>query len=154
MQWSDEAGGGFSTADPSRFPAQLPEGEYGPLAVNAAAQRRDPDSLLNWFERLIRRRKELPTIGFGEWRVVPTDERAVFAHRCDWEGSTVVAIHNFAPEPCRLDVSLEGCDDIVGLDDLLGTERIELDGPEFDLTLEGYGYRWFLVRRKGQRLPP
>ncbi|HEX2273614.1 MAG TPA: alpha-amylase family protein [Acidimicrobiales bacterium] len=154
MQWSDEAGGGFSTADPSRFPAQLPEGEYGPLAVNAAAQRRDADSLLNWFERLIRRRKELPTIGFGEWRVVPTDERAVFAHRCDWEGSTVVAIHNFAPEPCRLDVSLEGCDDIVGLDDLLGTERIELDAPEFDLTLEGYGYRWFLVRRKGQRRPP
>jgi trehalose synthase len=154
MQWSDEAGGGFSTADPSRFPAQLPEGEYGPLAVNAAAQRRDPDSLLNWFERLIRRRKELPTIGFGEWRVIPTEPRAVFAHRCDWDGSTVVAVHNFSPEPCRVDVPLEGCDDIVGLDDLLGSERMELDRPEFELTLEGYGYRWLLVRRAGQRLPP
>jgi maltose alpha-D-glucosyltransferase/alpha-amylase len=154
MQWSDEPGGGFSTADPSRFPAQLPEGQYGPLAVNAAGQRRDPDSLLNWFERLIRRRKELPTIGFGEWQVVPTEPRSVFAHRCDWGGSTVVAIHNFSPEPCRLDVPLEGFEDVAALDDLLGSERIELDRPEFEVTLAGYGYRWLLVRRKGQRLPP
>ena len=154
MQWSDEPGGGFSTADPSRFPAQPPEGEYGPLAVNVASQRRDPDSLLNWFERLTRRRKELPVIGFGEWRVVPTEPRAVLAHRCDWNGSTVVAVHNFSPEPCPLKVPLEGCDDIVGLDDLLGSQHVALDTPELDLTLEGYGYRWFLVRRAGQRRVP
>ncbi|HEX2043178.1 MAG TPA: alpha-amylase family protein [Acidimicrobiales bacterium] len=154
MQWSDEPGSGFSTADPSRFPARLPDGEYGPLAVNAAAQRRDPDSLLNWFERLIRRRKELPTIGFGEWRVIPTEPRAVFAHRCDWDGSTVVAVHNFSPEPSRVHVPLQGDEDVVGLDDLLGRERVQLDRPEFELTLEGYGYRWLLVRRRGQRLPP
>ena len=154
MQWSDEPGGGFSTTDAARFPAQLPEGEYGPLAVNVAAQRRDPDSLLNWFERLIRRRKELPTIGFGEWRVVPTEPRSVLAHRCDWDGSTVVALHNFSPEPCRLKVPVEDCNDAVGLDDLLGHDHVELDTPEFDLALEGYGYRWFLVRRAGQRLTP
>ncbi|HEX2023799.1 MAG TPA: alpha-amylase family protein [Acidimicrobiales bacterium] len=154
MQWSDEPGGGFSTADPSRFPAQLPEGEYGPLAVNAASQRRDPDSLLNWFERLIRRRKELPMIGFGEWRVVPTEPRPVLAHRCDWDGSTVVAVHNLSPEPCRFDVALEGCDDIVGLDDLLGRDHRQLDTPQFEVTLDGYGYRWFLVRRAGQRVTP
>ncbi len=154
MQWSDEPGAGFSTADPSRFPAQLAGGEYGPLAVNVASQRRDPDSLLNWFERLIRRRKEVPAIGFGEWRVVPSEPRAVLAHRCDWHRSTVVALHNFSPEPCRLKVPLEGCEDAEGIDDLLGREHVELDRPELDLTLEGYGYRWFLVRRAGQRLTP
>ncbi|HEV3401411.1 MAG TPA: alpha-glucosidase C-terminal domain-containing protein, partial [Acidimicrobiales bacterium] len=99
-------------------------------------------------------RKELPTIGFGEWCVVPTEPRSVLAHRCDWNGSTVVAVHNFSPEPCRFDVELEGCDDIVGLDDLLGRDHRQLDMPRFEVTLDGYGYRWFLVRRAGQRLTP
>ncbi len=33
----------------------MTEGAFGPEHVNAAALRGDPDSLLKWFERLIRR---------------------------------------------------------------------------------------------------
>ena len=76
MQWSSEAGGGFSTADPSTFPAAVAEGEYGPLAVNVADQRRDPESLLNWFERMIRRRRETPELGLGTWAVIDNDTPA------------------------------------------------------------------------------
>src|SRR6185295_8916207 len=35
----------------------------------ALAQRRDPQSLLNWMERIIRMRKEHPAIGWGDWRI-------------------------------------------------------------------------------------
>ena len=38
-------------APPSRLRPPRVEGQFGPLAVNVAAQRRDPDSLLNWMER-------------------------------------------------------------------------------------------------------
>jgi maltose alpha-D-glucosyltransferase / alpha-amylase len=38
-------------------------GPYGFEHVNVAEQRRDPNSLLNWTERLIRMRKEVPEIG-------------------------------------------------------------------------------------------
>jgi maltose alpha-D-glucosyltransferase/alpha-amylase len=155
MQWSDEAGAGFSTAEPARFPRPLTGGEFGPLAVNVAAQRRDPGSLLNWFERLIRRRRETPELGLGTWSVIPNKARPVLAHRCDWEDATVVAVHNFSAEPCRLDLPLDGLDDAVGADDLLDElGEHPLDGPSLSLTLEGYGYRWLRIRRKGQRRQP
>jgi trehalose synthase len=155
MQWSDEPGAGFSTADPERFPGPVTEGEYGPLAVNVAAQRREPGSLLNWFERLIRRRRETPEFGLGTWSVITTDEPAVLAHRCDWDASTVVAVHNLGAEPCRLAIPLDGIDDVAGAADLLdGTGEQPLDEPTLHLTLEPYGYRWFRIRRAGQRLTP
>ena len=65
MQWADERNAGFSTATPSRLARPVVEGRFGPMAVNAADQRRDPDSLLNWMERLIRRRRECPEFGWG-----------------------------------------------------------------------------------------
>ena len=66
MQWSGEANAGFSTAAQEKLRRPVVAGDdYGPSAVNVADQRRDPDSLLNWMERLIRTRKECPEIGWG-----------------------------------------------------------------------------------------
>ena len=64
MQWSRDRHGGFTTA---RRPIRRVVGDpiYGYAQVNVADQRRDPNSLLNWTERLIRTRKECPEIG---WR--------------------------------------------------------------------------------------
>jgi len=155
MQWSDEPGAGFSTARPRRFPNPVTTGEFGPLAVNVVAARRESDSLLNWFERLMRRRRETPELGLGTWSVIANDQPAVLAHRCDWDGSTIVAVHNFGPEPCRLDLPLDGIDDAVGAEDLLdGAGEHPLDGPVLQLTLDGYGYQWLRIRREGQRLAP
>jgi trehalose synthase len=157
MQWSDEDGAGFSTAPPERFPAPPTDGEYGPLAVNVADQRRDPHSLLNWFERLIRRRRETPELGVGTWRTIATDVDAVLVHRCDWEGATTVAVHNFSPDPCRVTFPLEDVDDLpapVALQDLLDGAVEELDGRQVTLQLDRYGYRWLRIQRQGQRRTP
>ncbi len=79
MQWSAERHGGFSTAEDAKdLRRPVTEGAFGPAHVNVAAQRRDPDSLLNWFERLIRRRRECPEIGFGKLDAA-RDGRAVRA---------------------------------------------------------------------------
>jgi len=155
MQWSGEPGAGFSTASEDSFPTPLVAGEYGPLAVNVTDQRRDDGSLLNWFERLIRRRRETPEMGLGSWQVIETEPTSVLAHRCDWDDGTVVAVHNFAPEPCRVEVPLDGLDDAVGADDLLdGAGEHPLDEPVLHLTLDGYGYQWFRIRREGQQVTP
>jgi trehalose synthase len=154
MQWSDEKNAGFSTAAARRLPAPLVEGEFGPMAVNVARERRDADSLLNWFERVIRRRKESPEIGWGTWALVPTAERSVFAHRCDWQDSTLVAVHNFSPEPVATSVSLD-VPDCEGLTDLLGDgDFAPTDGRKIELKLDGYGFKWLRVRRTGQRVSP
>ena len=71
MQWSDEPQGGFSTAEKTVLPV-IDTGVYAFGNVNVAVQRRDPDSLLNWTERLIRMRKECPEIGWGSCKVLHT----------------------------------------------------------------------------------
>ena len=48
--------------------------------VNVAKQRRDPNSMLNWTERIIRMRKEVPEIGWGDFKVITARDPAVLAH--------------------------------------------------------------------------
>jgi hypothetical protein len=102
----------------------------------------------------MRRRNETPEWGFGGWQVVKSDARPVLVHRCDWEGSTVVGVHSFSPEPQRVSFTLDGGDDPVALDDLLDGDRHPLDGPQVTLDLPRYGYRWFRVLRRGGRITP
>ena len=155
MQWSAEPSAGFSTADPGSLTRPLPEGAFSPLAVNVADQRRDQGSLLNWFERLIRRRRETPELGMGTCSVIRNDQPGVLAHRCDWDGSTVVAVHNFGADACRLDLPLDGIDDPAGADDLLdGSPEQALDGGVLTVTLPAFGYRWLRIRRQDERVSP
>jgi maltose alpha-D-glucosyltransferase/alpha-amylase len=150
MQWSAEPKAGFTTADkPCR-----PLVEDGPFAfgeLNVTTQRRDPDSLLNWMERLIRRRRECPELGWGVWSLLDAGDSAVFAQRSDWEDSTVVAVHSFAGRDARARLVVEGDGALV---DLFEHEEHELDAGEVTVDLAPYGARWFRVRRPGRRLPP
>jgi maltose alpha-D-glucosyltransferase/alpha-amylase len=149
MQWSADRNGGFSTVeDPSRLRRPLPTGEFGPERVNVAAHRRDPQSLLNWFERLIRRRRECPELGFGALELLETGAPNVLAHRCDWEGSTVVAVHELAGRATEVPLPVTDGAALVDLAD-----EAEHDLP-VTLSLDAYAARWFRVRRPGVRLPP
>jgi maltose alpha-D-glucosyltransferase/alpha-amylase len=149
MQWSGEPGAGFTTAaEPCRpLPA---DGPFGYPEVNVARQRRDPGSLLNWMERLIRRRRECPELGWGEWSLLEQDDPAVLVHRADWDGSTIVAVHNLAARATQARIAL-GADGVLA--DLFGADDAELDG-ELTLALEPYGHRWFRLRRPGARIAP
>ena len=145
MQWSGEPQGGFTKSDKPTKPL-IDEGPYGYERINAAVQRRDPESLLNWTERIIRMRKEVPEIGWGDFEVLKMRDPAVLALRYDWRNNSVVVIHNLHEEPreIRLDVGcgVEGC----RLINLLGEEHSQADeSGKHRLVLEGYGYRWYRV---------
>ncbi|MDP1847866.1 MAG: alpha-amylase family protein [Solirubrobacteraceae bacterium] len=149
MQWSSEPNAGFSQAgDPADLSRPITEGAFGPEHVNAAALRADPDSLLNWFERLIRRRRESPEIGFGTLTLLDVDAPSVLAHRCDWEGATIVAVHELAGQAAHVTLAVEDGEALV---DLFSGDEHALPAT---LALERYAARWFRVRRAGQRLPP
>jgi maltose alpha-D-glucosyltransferase/alpha-amylase len=149
MQWTGGPNGGFSTAPASRLVRPMVSGKLGPKSVNVAAQRRDPDSLLNWIERLIRRRKETPEFGWGTSSLIETAAPAIFAHRCEWQGSTVAAAHNLSGSraAATLDLGLEKGGKIE-IEDLL-EEREHKPKPDgsLDVELDGYGYLWLRVLR-------
>jgi trehalose synthase len=136
MQWSSERHAGFSTApEGARLSRPVPED----VSANVAAQRHDPDSLLNWMERLIRQHKECPEFGWGELKVLHA-KGAVLAHRYEWEGTAVVAVHNLSDHKESVTLNL----DCTRLTDLLGADDHD---PADELTLEPYGYRWYREHR-------
>jgi maltose alpha-D-glucosyltransferase/alpha-amylase len=141
MQWTSGRNAGFTTGDPA-VPL-VTDGPFGPDQVNVADQRRDPGSLLNWMERAIRARKELPELGWGAWRVLDADRPGVLAHRCDWHGQGVVVLHNFGPERVQAGVDL-GDDAEAGgpMAEILGDQDYDPAKAGQPLALEGFGYRW------------
>src|SRR6185437_6584884 len=92
MQWSTEPQGGFTKSEKPLLPV-ISGGPYGFEHVNVAAQRREPNSLLNWTERAVRMRKEIPEIGWGDFAVLTTGTNDVFALRYDWRNNAVVFLH-------------------------------------------------------------
>jgi trehalose synthase len=151
MQWSDEANGGFAPADVRELCRPIPEdSRFGPARVNVAAQRRDPESLLNWMERLIRQRRERPEMGWGRYQLVETAEPTIFAHRCDWDESAVLVVHNLGPRRAVTEVPLGKNEHLV---EFLADEKYEpVDDDPRHLEVAGYGYRWFRVQFDGQRI--
>jgi maltose alpha-D-glucosyltransferase / alpha-amylase len=145
MQWSDEPQGGFTK---HRKPANpvIDEGPYGYQHINAAFQRRHPDSMLNWTERIVRMRKEVPEIGWGDFEVLKVRDRAVLALRYDWRNNSVLVIHNLHEEPREVLVDVGLGDSSKLLVNLLGEEHSKADeSGRHRIMLEGYGYRWYRV---------
>ncbi|HEX2189082.1 MAG TPA: alpha-amylase family protein [Longimicrobiaceae bacterium] len=143
MQWSEDRNAGFSTADAERLASPVvQEGRFGYRMVNVAAQERDPGSLLNWMERLVRTRNGCPEWGWGDFRVLETADPAVFAHRCDRGRDALVAVHNLGGRPARVTLELGGGAETL-VDLLGGEEHRRLRGTDHTLELEPYGYRWF-----------
>lgn len=153
MQWAPVPGGGFTTGDPADVERPFPTGRWSPKKVNVADQRRDPDSLFGFVRELVRRYRECPELGWGAFTPLETDEAAVFAHRCDWEDRTVVAVHNLSPEPVSADLQLAGCTKRQRLYDVLGTGSAPVDAKgRFTVELPGYGHRWLRWVKDGS--PP
>lgn len=144
MQWSAEPQGGFTDGDkPCR--TVICDGAYGFQHVNVADQRRDPSSLLNWMERIIRMRKEVPEIGWGDFVSLRAGGPHVLALRYDWRRNSVVVIHNLTAEPHEIKVAV-GLGGIDGqrLENLLSDQHSEADASgKHVILLEGYGYRWY-----------
>jgi glycosidase len=152
MQWTSGPNGGFSDAPARRLAAPVVTGGCAPEFVNVADQRRDPDSLLSFMKLLIRRYRESPELGWGEFQVLDQPHPSVLAHLCRWDDGALVAVHNLGAEPRTVPVTLEGCDSSHRLEDLLQTGHTQLsEKGEAELALEGYGFRWLRVVAEGSR---
>lgn len=94
-------------------------------------------------QRAIYLRRQSPEIGRGSYSVIETDQRCVLAYRSDWEGGTIVVVHNLASNPCTVELaSGESLPEPV-IEIFANNEyRPEVQNVH-RLELTGYGYRWF-----------
>jgi len=144
MQWSSHRHGGF-TAGRRVLRRLVNDPIYGYRHVNVADQRRDPNSLLNWTERIIRTRKECAEISWGDWKILPRLPDPVLGMRYDWNDRSTIVLHNFADRPCAVRLHVDG-PQRCRLVNLLSQDTSEADDSGRHLVqLEPYGYRWFRV---------
>jgi maltose alpha-D-glucosyltransferase / alpha-amylase len=146
MQWSTEPHAGF-TADDKAGSRVIDRGPYGYEHVNVAKQRRDPNSMLNWTERIIRMRKEVPEVGWGDFKVIAARDPAVLVMRYDWRNNSVLFVHNMHEQPREISFAV-GLPGETGklLVNLLSEDHSHADKRgRHTLELEGYAYRWYRV---------
>jgi glycosidase len=144
MQWTSEQAAGFTTAPASAACRPFPDGDFGPEAVNVASQRADPDSLLNWFERLIRLRKSTPEIGWGECQVVDVGNDAVLALQYRWDDRTTITVHNLAARAAKVSIPL-GVETAILRDRLGSSSPIVAKNGTASIKIAAHGYHWFEV---------
>lgn len=147
MQWSDEPNGGFSTAPPDslRRPV-VDDAGWGPDKINVARQERDPGSMLNWTERLIRCRRQTPEIAFGEWSFLPFPEAGIVGLRYNWGERSVLLIHNLSGKACKTSCKVDDAR-WRGLAPVFGEGKLRL-GKTGTLTADmpAYGFGWYRVQ--------
>ena len=144
MQWSNEPQAGFTESDDPVLPV-ISQGPYGFEHVNVAAQKRDPNSFMDWTERMIRMRKEVPEIGWGDFSIIPTAKPEVLAIRYDWRNNSVLFVHNLSAIPTEVEFAPAAKVD-GQLVNLLASDHSTPDASgKHCILLEPYGYRWFRI---------
>ena len=103
VQWSSEQYAGFSTAVPWFYVND----NY--TKINVAAQEDDPASLLNFYRRLLRFRKETPVAIWGDYREHRPEDKNFYVYERDYEGQRLLVICSFTDEQLRFEAP-EGFD--------------------------------------------
>jgi maltose alpha-D-glucosyltransferase/alpha-amylase len=146
MQWSEEANAGFSSAKPDQLVRPvITNRAFSYKRVNVAEQEERPDSLLNWMRELIRVRRQCPEIGWGTLRAIETETPHVLVHRCEWQGDSMVAVHNLSGE--EHEVTLELSDyNVRILTPLIGNVTTDKTGGQiYHLEIPAYGHQWYRI---------
>jgi glycosidase len=95
MQWDATENAGFSTGTP--WITVNPNYR----TVNAAARIGDPDSVWNYYRRLIRLRKEHPVMVYGNYKLLFPEDEKLFVYRRNFETQSLLVICNFSPDTVR-----------------------------------------------------
>jgi alpha-glucosidase len=105
MQWDDSKDAGFSTASKTWLPIPPSASQY-----NVAVEEHDPDSIFNFYKRVIALRRDVPALRDGMYVAVNRDDQNVLAYLrkgTDGADSVLVAL-NMSAEPRTVNFKLQG----------------------------------------------
>ncbi|MEB7931945.1 alpha-amylase family protein [Enterobacter quasiroggenkampii] len=152
MQWAGSQGGGFSAADPEKFIAPIIDrGPYRYQKINVADSLLHRNSLLHRIIDIANTRSEFPEIAVAPFRLLTIDSDAVLGIYYETEERSILTFVNFSDQPVRFTVkgirnaTWTACLADKRYDDAL------VCGKTVELSLGGYGYRWFWTHRSALR---
>lgn len=136
MPWNASTHAGFSTVAPwFRVNPNYPR-------INVASQESDPDSILNFYRRLIRLRKQEPALIYGRYELIAETDRHIYAYTRTLGKQRLVVICNLSSHDAlysHLDFHLNH-DQL-----LLANYPVRPHGKEFRLVLHPFEARIYRV---------
>ena len=118
MQWTPGKNAGFTSGN-SWLPVNP---NY--ITVNAESESADSDSVLSWYKRLLRMRREDSLLTAGNYREIFSDSEEIFAFVREHEGREIIVAVNFSLSPVKVP------DEISGKKIILSSEK-EISPSEF-----------------------
>ena len=89
FQWDATANAGFTKG----MPWIKVNPDY--TTVNRAAEEKDPGSVLNYFRKVVRLRKENPVLVYGKYTLLDKENPDVYAYTRELEGKKILVLLNF-----------------------------------------------------------
>ncbi len=101
FQWDASDNAGFSTAKPWL--------KVNPnyMTVNVAAEEKDPNSVLNYFRKIVQLRKGDKTLVYGKYTLLDAGNPDVYAYLRENEGRKVLVLLNFRATPSTTNLGMD-----------------------------------------------
>ena len=103
--------------------------------------------MLNWTERIIRMRKEVPEVGWGDFTDDIDARSGGVDIRYDWRNNSVFFVHNLDENPREIAFAsgFPATTESFWSISCPKTTAMPTKRGRHTLMLEGYGYRWYRV---------
>ncbi len=92
FQWDNTANAGFTTGTP------WIEVNKNYTTINAAAQEQDPNSVLNYFRKIVQLRKDNEALVYGKYTLLDKKNPNVYAYTRELDGTRLFIALNFSSE--------------------------------------------------------
>ena len=96
FQWDDTANGGFTAGEPWLKVNQ----NY--KTINAETQEKDPNSVLNYFRKMVKLRKNNPVLIYGKYTLIDAENPNIYAYTRELDGKKVLVMLNFRGQKANL----------------------------------------------------
>jgi maltose alpha-D-glucosyltransferase / alpha-amylase len=147
MQWSSDRNAGFSRGNPQRlYLPPIIDYQYHYESVNVETQQTNPNSLLQWMQRIIRLRREVRPLAEGELEFLHPANSKVLAYERRLRDECVLVVANLSHTAQFVELDLAAHEGKTPVE-LSGRTRFPRIGElPYLLTLMPYSFYWFILQ--------
>lgn len=92
IQWDDSEHAGFTTGEPwIKVNPNYKE-------INAKQAVEDPNSIYNYYKKIIKLRKKNPIVVYGDYQLILPEDESIFAYTRSYENEKLLVVTNFSRE--------------------------------------------------------
>nr|WP_314898415.1 alpha-glucosidase [uncultured Flavobacterium sp.] len=119
FQWDKTQNAGFTTGKP--WLKVNPNYE----TINVEAQEKAPNSVLNYFRKLVQLRKKVPTLVYGKYTLLDKENPNVYAYTRELDGKKLLVLLNFTDKNSTYNIGISTAKSKIILDNYTGTKKLK-----------------------------